>query len=307
MTEMRPPWRRTKKHIGVVEVHGAIVDTGSPYLTYVDRLAVQQAVVNDLRAALEDPGIGAVILHVDSRGGSVTASDAIWSAVKRLDREKPVIACMGNVAASGGYYVACGARSIVCSPLTITGSIGVYAMYPVWPELARMIGVNHDVVKNRLHAAMYDPWREISEDARAHADREVAAMYDAFIGLVAEARGKTKEEIDAIAQGRVWSGRKAKALGLIDGLGGMEEALERAREAAPGVSFEEEPVLVHSWRNQGRPPPPDVSKNFALSELAHEMLRLAPMGRVVEELALLSLTSKSRVLPVFAYAPFELS
>jgi protease-4 len=310
--DMQPPFRRKRKQIGVVEVHGAIVDRGSPYVSYFDKLAIEAAVVNDLRAALEDRRIGAVVLHVDSRGGSVTASDAIYSAVKRLDQEKPVIACFNNVAASGGYYVACGARSIVCSPLTITGSIGVFAMYPVWPELARSLGLNHDVVKNRLHASMYDPWREISDEARAHADKEVGAMYESFVELVAEARNKSKDETDAVAQGRVWSGKHAHEIGLVDGLGGMDEAIARAKEAAgPGVRFEADPVIVRSWRTHTRPPPfdPSVHKNRAgLDGLTLlELVRRAPGAEIAAEILTLTLTTRSVILPVFAYAPITLT
>ena len=193
------------------------IRTGTPQF-----LAIDRAVVADLRGALEDPSINAVVLHVDSRGGSVTASDAIYSAVHRLDKEKPVVACFGDVSASGGYYVACGARSIVASPLTITGSIGVFAMIPTWPKLTEMLSVGHDVVKNRRHADLYDPWTGLREDERAFAQESVAAMYDAFISLVAESCGLTKEEVHAVAEGRVWSGKAARSHRLIDGVGGMD-------------------------------------------------------------------------------------
>lgn len=303
--ELRPPFAWRKKSVGLVEVHGAIVDRGSPYLSHLERLAVQEAVVNDLRAALEDPQIGAVVLHVDSRGGSVTASDAIYAAVRRLDREKPVIACFGNVAASGGYYVACGARAIICSPLTITGSIGVFAMFPLWPKLARWLGVNHDVVKNRLHAAMYDPWKELGDEARGHAEREVTGMYDRFVDLVATARARPHEEIAAVAEGRVWTGRAAKDIGLIDGLGGISEAIARARTAAGRVRFEDEPVLVRSWHSQPRPHPPEARA----SELGVllELMRGAPGAEVARELLALVLTRSAPTLPIVAHAPIEVN
>jgi protease-4 len=306
--ELPPIFKRKKKRVGIVEVHGTIVDRAPQYGSYFERIAAQKAVVNDLRAALADPGIHAVVLHVNSRGGSVTASDAIYAAVNRLNQEKPVIACFQDVAASGGYYVACGARAIVCSPLTVTGSIGVFAMYPLWPELGSRIGIHHDVVKNRLHAALYDPWREIDEETRKHADEQVGAMYDLFISLVAEARNRSKDEIDRVAQGRVWSGRAAQEHGLIDGLGGMIEAIDRAQSAAGGGVFESEPVLVRSRRHHGRPLPFDSSKKKKSSELEilAELVAGSPGGAIARELVLLALSS-SRVLPLCAYAPIDVS
>ncbi|MCK6550489.1 S49 family peptidase [Myxococcota bacterium] len=307
--ELGPLLPRRRKRVGIVEVHGAIADRGSPYAPYFGKLAVERAVVNDLRAALEDSSIGAVVLHVDSRGGSVTASDAIWSAVKRLDQEKPVIACFGDVSASGGYYVACGARAIVCSPLTVTGSIGVFAMYPTWPELTRMLGVHHDVISNRLNAALYDPWVGIDDRARAHADHEVGVMYENFLELVAAARRKTRDEVHAVAEGHIWTGRAARDVGLVDGTGGMVEAIDRARAAAK-TKLAEDPVVVHSRRHHGRPDPyePDEKeKQAALGgpiELLGELVGRGPGGAIARELLLLTLTS-SRRAPAIAYAPID--
>jgi protease-4 len=269
LRHMPPLIKTRKKRVGIIEVHGPIVDASPGLTQYPDRLAIDRAVVADLRGALEDPSIHAVVLHVDSRGGSVTASDSIYSAVHRLDKEKPVVACFGDVAASGGYYVACGARSIVASPLTITGSIGVFAMLPTWPKLTEMLSVGHDVIKNRRHADLYDPWSGLDDDDRAHAQEGVAAMYDAFIALVAEARGLTKEEVHAVAEGRVWSGKAARGHRLLDGLGGMEEAIDRAKDAAGG-RFEKEPVLIKARGHLLRPRPfekKDVAP-MALARLA---------------------------------------
>jgi protease-4 len=229
------------------------------------RAAVEAAVVADLRAALADPHIGAVILHVNSRGGSVTASDGIYAAVRRLNQEKPVIACFGEVAASGGYYVACGARAIVASPLTVTGSIGVFAMFPTWPGLTERLSIQHDVIKNRSHAALYDPWGGFDDEARALADREVGAMYEDFLNLVATARHKTRDEIHAVAEGRVWIGADALRVGLVDGLGGMTEASERARKAY-GKPLADEMVLVKARGHETRPLPfrPEKAAQLAL-------------------------------------------
>lgn len=308
--ELGPLVPRRRKRVGIVEVHGAIADRGSPYAPYFGKLAVERAVVSELRAALEDPMIGAVVLHVDSRGGSVTASDAIWSAVKRLDQEKPVIACFGDVSASGGYYVGCGARAIVCSPLTITGSIGVFAMYPTWPELTRMLGVHTDVIANRLNASMYDPWSGIDDRARAHADHEVGVMYENFLELVAAARKRTRDEIHAVAEGHIWTGAAAKDAGLVDGLGGMLEAIDRAR-AASKDKLAEDAVVVHSRHPHGRPEPytPDEKKKkdsaaLGPAELLTELVGRGPGGVLARELLLLTLTS-TRKIPAMAYSPID--
>ena len=272
-----PLLRGPRKHIGIVEVHGAIVDRQTPYLGMLDAAAVEKSVVSDLRAALANRRVGAVVLHVNSRGGSVIASDAIWSAVKRLNAEKPVIACFADVAASGGYYVACGARAIVASPLTVTGSIGVFGMLPTWPGITAKLHVHPDAIEHRLHASMADPWRERTEEERAHAQVEVEGMYHAFITLVGQARNKTIAEVDAIAQGRVWTGADAHARGLVDGLGGIDEALERCR-AATKDRMGEYPVLIRAKKPHPRPEPPKAS-TAALLEL------LGPSQMVLEALA----------------------
>jgi protease-4 len=301
---LRPRKKRKQKLVGVVEAHGAIVEQASTYGSYVDRLAVQKNVVNDLRAALEEPEIGAVILHVDSRGGSVTASDAIYAAVQRLDREKPVIACFGDVSASGGYYIACGARAIVCSPMTITGSIGVFAMYPTWPELGERFAVHHDVVKNFKNAALYNPWTRMPEETRAHAEGEVDAMYETFIELVAKARNKTRDEIHAVAEGRVWAGTDAHRVGLIDGLGGMTEAVERAKAAARDVSFGEDLLYVRAKESMDRPSPPE-KEEAANAFLEHASLLLQGRGEQAVLRELYALLRQPRSF--FAYAPIVIS
>jgi protease-4 len=318
---LRSPFARRRRRVGIVEVHGGIVDQAPGFGGGGERMAVRRAVVDDVRAALADKSIGAVVLHVNSRGGSVTASDGIFAAVRRLNLEKPVIACFGDVAASGGYYVACGARAIVASPLTITGSIGVFAMIPTWPELGRRLAVGHDVIRQYANAGLYDPWSGLDDRARAHARQEVEAMYQDFIGLVAEARGRSKDEIHAVAEGRVWMGADAKAQGLVDGLGGVEEAVARAKEEAGGA-FEAEPVLVRALRPRPRPDPykPDAKSQVGLRGFAGlggdagvppqehlpALLRLVAQGEggaVLLELAALALTSPGP-LRAAAYLPW---
>jgi len=267
-------------------------------------------VVDDLRAALADKSVGAVVLHVNSRGGSVTASEAIWAAVRRVDKDKPVIACFGDVAASGGYYVACGARNIVAAPLTVTGSIGVFGMLPTWPELAARFGVGHDVIKNFDNAALYDPWGGLDARALAHVQREVEGMYEDFVGKVSDARRLPVETVKAVAEGRVWMGTAAREHHLVDGLGGITEAIDRAKSEAGG-RFEADPVLVHSLRSRPRPAPfeaktekaslqghaglsgPDLGVSRPRPGLLSELLAAHPSGALMGELAALVLTNRS--------------
>ena len=256
-----PLWP-TRRYVGIVKVHGPIIDQPGSLPLPDQQVAAAEAVVDDLRAALSDTKIGAVVLHVDSRGGSVTASDVIYSAVRRLNQEKPVVACFGDVAASGGYYVACGARAIFASPLTLTGSIGVFGLVPTWAKLTERWNVGHDVLKNRQHAAMYDPWSGFDDEARAHAQREVSAMYDTFIDLVAGSRELTKEEVDTVAQGRVWTGVDARQHRLVDDLGGFAAAIEHAKAEAGG-RFNADPVVVAAKGPMPRPAPYDPDQPAA--------------------------------------------
>ena len=288
---VRPLFQRPRKRVGIVEVHGAIVDRGSPYSGVLERSAVEKVVVADLRAALGDRRVGAVVLHVNSRGGSVLASDVIYGAVARLAAEKPVIACFGDVAASGGYYVACGAHAIVGSPLTVTGSIGVFGVLPTWPGLTERLWIHPDVVQTHKNASMADPWRARTEAERAHGQAEVEALYREFVALVARARKKTEGEVDALAQGRVWIGSDAHAHGLLDGLGGLEEALDRAKTAAGG-RFAEHPALVRAKKPRPRPAPPEAEAKKAELLLAlgasaiGELLYPRVRSLVLEALAL---------------------
>jgi protease-4 len=299
---IRPIVSRRKKRVGIVEVHGAIIERASPIADYLDQVAAERAVVTNLRAALESREVGAIILHVNSRGGGVGASDSIYAAARRADRDKPVIACFGDIAASGGYYVACGARAIVASPLTVTGSIGVFALLPVVAGLVSRLGLQHDVIKNHLHADLDDPLRPRTDEERAHADREVGAMYEEFTGLVSSARNIPKSEMPEIAEGRVWTGADAFERKLLDGLGGMDEALDRARTAAGG-RFEDEPALVRSRRHIPRPAPPEEEEAHARLQTALLAL-LGPQRELLMEIA--AVTTGAPRARAFAYAPIAL-
>jgi protease-4 len=182
----------------------------------------------DLKALEEDEDVKAVVLRVNSPGGSAFASEQIWYAVKQLKAKKPVIVSMGDYAASGGYYISCVADSIVAEPTTLTGSIGIFGMIPNAEKLSETLGVTFDVVKTNKHADFGNIMRPFNTDEQALLQLLINQGYETFVGRCAEGRDMTADEIKKIAEGRVWTGEAAKDLGLVDELGGIDRALEIA-------------------------------------------------------------------------------
>src|SRR5216683_1854010 len=185
------------------------------------------------RAALRDPAVRAILFRIDSPGGSVVASESIWrDVVFARERGKPVVVSMGDVAGSGGYYVAAPADKIVAEPATLTGSIGVLAGKLVVADLLKKIGVSTDSVQIGANAAMFSPTADFSARAHSRLEAFLDETYKGFKDHVATGRQMTPEKVEAVAKGRVWSGEDAKARGLVDELGGYAVALRLAREAA---------------------------------------------------------------------------
>jgi protease-4 len=176
----------------------------------------------------------AVVLRVNSPGGSAFSSDAIWKEMKELQSKGiPVIASFGDYAASGGYYIAAKADKIVADPYTLTGSIGVFSMLPNMTRLMNeKLGVNFDTVKTSPHAIALSPFLDISDEEGVMMQKFTDDMYQKFLSRVAEGRGMTTDQVHEVAQGRVWTGRKAKEIGLVDELGGLDRAIEIAAEMA---------------------------------------------------------------------------
>jgi protease-4 len=173
-----------------------------------------------------------VVLLIDSPGGSVLASDRIHHEVVRLAEKKPVVACFGNVAASGGYYIAAGANAIVAQPTSITGSIGVVAAHLVLSPLFAKLGIVTELVKRGARADMLSTSRPL-DDAERHALRqEIDGYYRDFVDVVARGRKRPAEEIEKLARGRVYSGLEAQRVGLVDRLGGLDVAIELVQEQA---------------------------------------------------------------------------
>lgn len=189
---------------------------------------VGSKVIRDLRKLKDDNDVKAVVLRVNSPGGSAFASEQIWHAVKELKAKKPVIVSMGDYAASGGYYISCVADTIVAEPTTLTGSIGIFGIIPNAKGLTDKIGLSYDVVKTNKYADFGNIMRPFNEDERSLLQMMITEGYDTFVSRCAEGRQMPKEAIEKIAEGRVWTGETAKKLGLVDELGGIDKALDIA-------------------------------------------------------------------------------
>ena len=182
-------------------------------------------VIRDLRKLKDNDDVKAVVLRVNSPGGSAFASEQIWHAVKELKTKRPVIVSMGD-------YISCVADTIVAEPTTLTGSIGIFGMIPNAKELSEKIGLTYDVVKTNKFADFGNIMRPFNEDEKTLMQMMIAQGYDTFVSRCAEGRNMTKEAIEKVAEGRVWTGEAAKELGLVDELGGIDTALEIAVKKA---------------------------------------------------------------------------
>lgn len=218
--------------LGLIHVTGPI-HLGRSGMRPGGQNAGSDTVVAALRAATEARGVKAIVLRVASPGGSYVASDTIWRQVA-LTRQagKPVVVSMGNVAASGGYYVSMGADTIVAEPATITGSIGVVSGKPVVDRLLERLSIGHEAVAGARHSLMFSPFQKFSEDEWERLNIWLDRVYDDFVGKVADSRGLRLDRVRDIARGRVWTGADARERGLVDELGGLRTAVDIAKERA---------------------------------------------------------------------------
>ncbi|WP_144215400.1 signal peptide peptidase SppA [Flavobacterium anhuiense] len=185
-----------------------------------------------LQEARKNDDVKAIVLRIDSPGGSALTSDLIWREIEITKKVKPVVVSMGNYAASGGYYIACNANKIFAENNTITGSIGVFGMLPNFSPLANKLGINSEQVKTHENSANYSPFVPVDEKFKAFTLEGVEKIYNTFVTHVAEGRKMTFDQVDAIAQGRVWSGTEALKLGLVDKIGGLNAAIAEAAKIA---------------------------------------------------------------------------
>jgi len=203
-----------------------------------------------LRTAQDDDDIKAIILRVDSPGGSALASDIIWRATQSARKRKPLVVSMSDVAASGGYYIAAGADRILALPGTLTGSIGVVSVRPYVRELLKKLGINSETIKRGRLADIDDSTTPVDAERRKRLQTEMEHIYSVFVDRVADGRRLTTERVNEIGRGRVWTGVQAKEVGLVDELGGFASAEAAAKNLA-GIAEAEEPELIFLPRPSG--------------------------------------------------------
>jgi len=260
---LRRPMRPVTRHsVGVVSLDGLIVmgrsrRFPSPLpLPFVRAQAGSQSVIEALRQAEANRRIAAVILHVNTPGGSALASDLIWREVSRLRRRKPVVVLMGAQATSGGYYVAAAGDRIIARPTTMTGSIGVWGGKFVLGGMFSKMRVGSGSVQKGALADLYSELAPFDEAQRARIRQDLGETYARFLRIVGDGRGMDRARVEEVARGRVWTGAQALEIGLVDQLGDFETALEVAQELAGIDTDREAPVVgIHSGRRENLPLP----------------------------------------------------
>lgn len=229
--------------IALVYAEGVINFGGNGVDLQGNRIVGSETMTEAVRAARADDGIEAIVLRVDSPGGVAVAADIMWRELQLAGADKPLIVSMSDLAASGGYYIAAPAHTIVAQPGTLTGSIGAYGGKYVLGGTFEKLGVKMEEVTNGAHADLFSPVSRFSDSARQALQAQLDDTYEHFLQVVADGRGMTRDEVDRIAQGRVWTGRQAYENGLVDELGGLRRAIEVAKVEA-GIDQESEVTLV---------------------------------------------------------------
>lgn len=251
-----------KDLIAVCYAEGEIKDDEGYGATNV----ISSSSVKELMKLADDDDIDAVVMRVNSPGGSAFISDQIWDAVRYTKAKKPVVVSMGDYAASGGYYISCASSYIFADPVTITGSIGVFGIFPNYAGLADKISLKHDEIKTHEFAGtLGNPFRPLSDGENSMMQTYVERTYNTFLTRVADGRGLTKEEVDAVGQGRVWTGKQALEHKLVDELGGLDDAIKKAAELAGVENYK---VSYASTKKSYF----DNIFDFALSGLSYKMM-----------------------------------
>jgi protease-4 len=219
--------------MAVIYASGEISGGKSGSSTFGGDFVGSETIVKAIDDARRDDSIKAIVLRVDSPGGTAYASDAIWHAVEEAKKKKPVVVSMADVAASGGYYISCNANKIIAEPSTYTGSIGIFAGKPVMKGFYDWIGVTNEYVMRGKTSGMFRLTEKFSPEERAKLEAMLKSMYyDEFVPKVARGRGRDPEYVDSVGQGRVWLGDQAKERGLVDDFGGLDKAVDVARQLA---------------------------------------------------------------------------
>jgi protease-4 len=221
-----------KDKIAIIYAQGEIM-SGEGDVNTIGEGSMRRSLIE----ARKDKNIKAIVLRIDSPGGSALTSDLIWREIELTKKVKPVVVSMGNYAASGGYYIACNANKIFAENNTITGSIGVFGILPNFTQLATKIGLHSEQVKTHENSAEYSPFLPLDEKFKAVTLEGVEHIYKTFVAHVAQGRKMSFAQVDSIAQGRVWSGSQALKIGLVDKIGGLDDALKEAATLAKIKSY----------------------------------------------------------------------
>ena len=233
-----PSKKEDGERIAVYYAFGDIVDSETASSLTSSQSIVATEVCKDLEELMNDDDIKAVVLRVNSPGGSAYASEQIWRAVQNLKAKKPVVVSMGGYAASGGYYISCGANYIYSEPTTITGSIGIFGMFPDFSGLLTdKLGVKFDQVKTNKHADFGTMSRPFNAEEMALLEQYIGRGYELFRSRVAEGRKMSIDQVEEIAQGRVWLGNDALKIKLVDGIGSLDDAVKKAAKLAKVDKF----------------------------------------------------------------------
>ena len=234
--------------MAVIYAAGTIVSGRSGYDPLEGPVVGSDTIIDYIRRVRRDRSVRAIILRIDSPGGSAVASDAIWRELmiaRKEHEDRPIIASMSDLAASGGYYVALPAHAIVAQPSTLTGSIGIFGGKFTTGGIYQKLGARVDSVSNGKNAEINSPLRPYNVEERKKVQEQLQAFYDQFVEKVAESRKSTPEKIDQLAQGRVWTGRQAKENGLVDALGGLGSAIALAKQQAKIDATSEVELVVY--------------------------------------------------------------
>jgi len=219
----------TEHRVAIIHVTGVIMPGKSRVDRFQGRLAGSETVIEQLQAAAEDEDIGAVVLRVDSPGGSALASDLIWNEIRKVQVDKPVIVSMSGLAASGGYYISCLGDSIFADPGTLTGSIGVYAGKMSRTGMYEKVGVHREFITRGDNALLFSDEGGFNPSQRRLFQTQLDNFYERFLAKVAAGRDMTRDQVHAVAQGRVWTGQQGLARGLVDEVGGLHRAIVSAK------------------------------------------------------------------------------
>ncbi len=236
-------WTKPPK-VAVLLASGEIV-TGRSHTDFLfgSQYMGSETIVRQLRRLRGDRSVKAIVLRVDSPGGDALASDLIWREVEKVKKSgKPIVVSMSDLAASGGYYISCGADKIIADPTTITGSIGVFGGKAVLAGTYEKLGINPETIKSAEHSDAFSPARKFTEEERRLFQEHIDHSYDDFVAKISEGRGLDKNKVYEMAQGRVYTGRKAKMLGLVDEIGTLQDAIDTAAKMA---GIKEKPDVVY--------------------------------------------------------------